>query len=159
MAARHHRRELTEWLIEQLHCPYVYGAKGNVFRMGEKEVTAYDCSGLVTCGMVTVGWPETCPRCGLSWKEMHNAQRLWDELEPVPEDEKPRPLDLCFYGKDARKVEHVMFLWLDGRVLGACGGNRATLDPMDALMKGAKVRTQREPKYREDFLGFRKLPL
>jgi cell wall-associated NlpC family hydrolase len=153
------RRELAEWLIEQLGSPYVYGAKGGLRMVDGAPMHAYDCSGLVACSLAHVGHPPICPRCSLDLKGFHNAQRFWDELEPLGPGEKPAELDLAFYGWDQSRVDHVMYVWGDGRALGSTGGNRYTTDPVEALRKGQKVQFRSSPFYRPDCLGFRKLPL
>ena len=140
------RQALTQWLLEQEGKPYVWAAKG---------VAAFDCSGLVSAGLVAAGYPSTCPACGLDMRNFHGAARLWSELEPT---ETPEALDLAFYGPP-HKVNHVVFVWCDKRVFGANGGNEYTTTTAIAERRGARVCFRRGTHYRPDLRGFRKLPL
>lgn len=140
------RQQLQDWLLQQEGKPYVWASKGQ---------NAFDCSGLVTAGLVEVGYPKTCPRCNLDMRGFHSAARLWDELEPT---EEPAPLDLIFYGAPGH-ISHVVFLWCDGRVFGANGGNQHTTSTAIAEKRGARVGFKRGILYRFDNRGFRKLPL
>lgn len=116
--------------------PYLWCGKGP---------TAFDCSGLATWCLRAAGGPD--------WRTTHNAQRLWDGLPGVP---KPAPGDLVFYGRLDRVV-HVMVWWGDGRVFGACGGDRGTTSLELAAARGARVRFRRSAEYRVDVLGYRSL--
>jgi predicted RNA-binding Zn-ribbon protein involved in translation (DUF1610 family) len=150
------RTNLRDWLTRQLGKPYLWNAKGEVHIIGGQVSTeCYDCSGLVTSGLMAVGYPTRCPHCGLTMKGWHNCRRLFFELRMT---EKPQPLDLAFYGPDPDSVEHVMFVWGDGRVMGACGGNKHSTDPMQSLRSGQKVQFRHSPNYRPGLLGYRELP-
>jgi hypothetical protein len=150
------RAALQAWLLEQYGAPYVWSAKGGLRKVDGRERPCFDCSGLVTSALLEAGHPRLCAQCGQGLRTWHNAQRLWDELEPT---ETPGELDLAFYGLDGQHVNHVMFCWPDGRAYGAAGGNSGTVDPAEALRRGAKVQFRSSPTYRPDFLGYRKLPL
>lgn len=122
--------------------PYVWGAKGP---------DTFDCSGVVTWLLHEVGGPD--------WRALHNAQRLWNELEPT---DRPAPGDLAFYGHGKNLISHVMVCFdggPNGRVFGACGGNQYTTSAELAAKIGARVRFRNTKDYRPDFKGFRKLPL
>ncbi len=153
------REALGEWLTHQLGKPYVWGGKGEVHVLGGTIRTeCFDCSGLVTAGLMAIGFPKNCPKCGLDMKGWHNCRKLFTEFSKLSEPGKPRSLDLAFYGMDEDSVDHVMFVWGDGKVLGACGGNSNCIDPMSSLRKGAKVRFRDSVNYRPDFRGYRELP-
>lgn len=128
------RAQFVEWCQSQLGKPYIWGAKGP---------DTFDCSGLITAGLLACGHED--------WRQTHNSARLFDKLEPV---EKPEVGDFAFYGPPHR-VTHVMVVWFDGQVYGASGGNRDTITPRP----GAAVQTKRRVFYRRDFRGFRKNPL
>lgn len=152
------RLRLYEWLMEQEGRPYLYGAKGELYRAEDGHVEpAYDCSGLVTCGLLHCGGPD--------WRQTHNAAHLFAELPEVEEPEDLLPMDLAFYGDLNDKLEvhinHVMLLWGDGRVYGACGGTSKTLTLVQASLRDAKVQFRPRVNYRiqRDFRGYRRLPL
>jgi hypothetical protein len=146
-----------DWLLAQKGKPYVWGSKGNRHVIGGTiAIECYDCSGLVTKGLVELGHPRACRICKLDLCGFHNAQRLFDELEPVS---VPAAMDLVFYGSGVRHVSHVMVWWGDNRVFGASGGNRDSIEAAVSLRRGQKVKFQATRDYRPDFLGFRRLPL
>lgn len=148
------------WLLKQEGKPYLWAAKGELNPLAHAE--CFDCSGLITCGMVEVGWPRICARIecadGKDWLGFHNAQRLFDHFEPLGPGATPRAMDLAFYGSSPRNVDHVMVLWGDGQVFGASGGNRHSIDPVDTLRRGQKVRFRPSVTYRPDLIAIRSLP-
>lgn len=137
------RLMLVDWAQRQVGCLYKWGGKGE---LGEDGTPRYDCSGLVTCGLLYVRQPD--------WRQTHSAARLFDELKPT---EKPAPMDLVFYGQPGH-ISHVVFHWSDGRILGACGGNQSTTTAEAARKAGACVKFKATQNYRPDFRGWRSLP-
>lgn len=138
-AVDEHRTKLLAWAAVRQGAPYIWGAKGPEH---------FDCSGFVVSGMLDVGLAP------VDWLYSHNAARLFAALEPTT---NPQPLDLCFWGQPGR-VSHVMFLWHDGRVYGATGGNQSTTTVELAAHAGACVRFKSSSNYRPDFRGYRRLP-
>lgn len=133
---------LHGWLLDQFGKPYTWDSKGP---------ESFDCSGLVTCGMKRVGLPD--------WTLTHGTARLWAELEATDE---PMPMDLCFFGlvQGGQLTNgHVMTLWDDGRVYGACGGNSHVTSVELAKKANAYVKFQLGTHYRHDFIGYRHLPI
>lgn len=114
-----------------------------------QEPDSLDCSGTVTCGLFNA------TKGALDWRSDHNAARLFLELKPTG---TPKPGDLCFYGPPGR-ITHVMTWVGDGRVVGACGGNRDTLSVEIARKVGARVKYRASHLYRPDFAGYRELPV
>ena len=115
-----------------------------------------DCSGLVLevlkkLGKLPKGFPDM------------TAQSLSREFATTS---KPQPGDLVFYGKDWRRVTHVMFYFgeleyrddkkITEAVVGMCGGRR-DMDVTEAKLFGGMLKFQRGPAYRRDLLGFRKI--
>lgn len=121
--------------------PYLWCGKGP---------EAFDCSGLVTWCLWRAGGPDL--------RATHNTTRLYAELPVVV---APKPGDLAVYGRlrldGALGSGHVMLWWGDGRVYGACGGDRSTTSLELAAARGARVRFRRSHRYRVDFLAFHSL--
>lgn len=142
------RSLLEVWLLEQEGKPYVWAAKGiYIYPSDKRQVVAYDCSGLVTCGIKYIG--------GLDLRQTHNAARLFDTCKPTV---FPKHLDLCFYG--VGRINHVMFYWEPGtKAYGSHKGNQFTLTPELAAKDGAGVGFVSVVRYRPDFRGFRSLPV
>lgn len=138
------RLDYVNACIAKLGRPYIWNGKGPY---------SFDCSGLVTYVLFELGGPD--------WRATHNSQRLANEL---PHVNHPSPGDLCLYGKSWQLVNHVM-VWVDGRVIGASGGNSRTVTREIALQMNACVRWKPKPGYARfkdgstDFLGFRGMPL
>ena len=140
--------EFIQCVLELMGTPYIWG--------GKYPASGLDCSGLVTHALHKV--------TGRDWRATHNTDKLWTGL---PEPRFPRCGDLAFYGgKSETDVEHVMVvLPIDGDdgpqelVIGACGGDSRTTSLREARRRGAKVQVRQGVHYRDDFRGFRKLPI
>jgi len=115
-----------------------------------------DCSGLVLEVLKKLGkLPKAFPDM--------TAQSLSREFAATS---KPKPGDLVFYGKDWRRVTHVMFYFgeleyradkkIADAVVGMCGG-RGGMTEQEARMFGGMLKFQRGSKYRRDLLGARKV--
>lgn len=137
------RTRLLEWAIARLGCWYGWNMDGP---------DRWDCGGFVCDGMRFVGLPDHRATWG--------SADLYRELEPVAPEEV-RPMDMAFWTGKApgSKVEHVMFVVGDGRLIGACGGGHKTLTVEDAKRDNAKVRFRESIHYREAFVGYRRLPI
>lgn len=126
--------------------PYLWG--------GKSPGRGLDCSGTVTLGLWLAGGPD--------WRATHDCDRLWAACEYVEETEA-QPGDLAFYGRrkpdGALDCTHVMVLLPGGRVWGATGGDSTTTSRAIAEAKGARVKAKPLVRYRQDFVGFRRLPL
>lgn len=124
--------------------PYVWG--------GKYPHPGLDCSGLVTLGLYLAG--------GCDTRRTVNTDTMWSTWQKVLEGDA-KPGDLCIYGYNPDNpwdVAHVMTLMEDGRVYGACGGDRSTITPELARRRSAKVQYRAEVRYRPDFRGYVKLP-
>ncbi len=142
------RIQLLDWLLRQEGKPYVWGAKGDFNpdpNKGGELVQCYDCSGLVSVGLKLHGVKD-CPD-----GSFNQFAKFESTLDPMP-------LDLAFYGPPKR-INHVMWVWGDGRVYGACGGNSSVMTVSAARRINACVKWKSKAKYRPDFRGFRKIPL
>jgi cell wall-associated NlpC family hydrolase len=150
------REMFVRWVRDQRGKPYVWGAKGEQFLVGGRVKTeCFDCSGLVTRGLVLAGYPAVCPLCHLDLCGFHGTQRLFNELEPTA---SPHAGDLMFYGSGPMRISHVM-VYLDATsCVGASGGNRDSKDPLVSISRGQKVKFQ-AANYRNDLVGYRALPL
>ncbi len=150
------RVRAMEWANHREGCSYIWGGKGEELPASEwtrlglevplvREV--FDCSGFVTCAMHYLGLND--------WRLTHSADRIFHLLEPTND---PDPMDMAFYGQPSH-INHVMFVWEAGKVMGAGGGNSGTHTLDTAHRVGAKVRVRSNHLYRPDFRGWRKLPL
>lgn len=135
---------------------------GRSYVWGTHGPNTFDCSGLVTRTIRDCGGPD--------WLATHNTVKLFSmgvlepwlvELERAFPREIPRavalalqvpPGTLVFYGDGG--ISHVMVATGDGRVLGACGGDRTTKTPIT----GACVQFRPSIPYRSFVRGFRLLP-
>ena len=133
------RLAFIDWLLRQ---------EKKVALWGQKGPEMFDCSGLVTRGFVEIGLTTAFI------PNFTNAAKLWSNL---PATDKPKPGDLAFYG-DEHRIKHVMVVWGDGRVYGACGATPEITTRAKAIEEGAMVRF-RKPGYRKDFRGYRRSPL
>lgn len=142
---------LRDWVLGRLGDPYISGAKGELVEMPDgTQRPAWDCSGFYA-GMVRQGG-------GPDWRKSHWTRRLFAEL---PETDEPLPLDAAFFGLvvDGQLTNgHVMLVWDDGRLVGACGGNAHTITVQAALKANARVQFRSGIKYRSDFVGYRRSP-
>lgn len=129
------RRQFMAWLLAQ---------KGKTALMGAKGPNAFDCSGLFTCALLSVGGPNM----RLTW----NAQKLHDA---APKTASPLPGDAIFYGQDANSVVHIAIWCANGWVISASGATHriSTIEAAEAA--GASVRLHPRARYRPDFLCFR----
>lgn len=121
---------------------------GALYRWGAKGPDRFDCSGLVTYSLFVAS------NSTLDWRETHNAQMLFSNLEHA---DAPAPGVLAFYGHDGH-ANHVMFCTEGAQVFGATGGNSDTVNDEKAMAQHAYVRARSNVNYRPDFLGYRRLP-
>lgn len=149
------RIDLLAWCLKHEGAPYTWGAKGDLHPNGKISVPCFDCSGFVTAGITACGLPSICHKCNLGLRSFHGAQRIMDEWEPTT---TPHALDVALYGRPGH-ANHVMFVWGDGRVYGASGGNSSTTSPQVAARIGACVKFKPSAGYRPDLLGYRVNPL
>lgn len=117
--------------------PYIWGGK---------TARGLDCSGLVTLGILAAGGPDV--------RATHGSDRLWFDL---PELVEPQAGDLAFYGVKGNPSHVVVCLGgPHDEILGANGGGSATTTVPIADAQRACVKRKPSPKYRPDFLGYRK---
>lgn len=134
------RIKLMDWLLAQKGKLYVWNADGPDY---------FDCSGLVAGAMFVLGLGDV--------RKTYRSVEMFAKFEPVA-FKLAKPGDLVFYGSPER-VSHVDFLWGDGRVFGAGGGDETTTTPELAMRRrGACVRFKAHHLYRPGLRGFRKFP-
>lgn len=105
----------------------------------------YDCSGLVTVGLMAIGGPDLRPT--------HNAAKLFDASTPV-EFLEAKQGDLVFYGDDAAKPSHVAIADGCGGVISADGATSRVLEYETARdNKHARVHLHDSPHYRGDYIA------
>ena len=160
MANANWRDEFRKLILERVgNVWYVWGGQSlhGAWALSQpsktKQGTA-DCSGLVLEVLKEVGvLPKTFPD--------KTASELRQQFSSVTT--KPEPGDLAFYGQPNR-VSHVMFhlgtvegLDSDQCVVGMAGGGRSGMTYEQARLLGVGLWVRTSPKYRKDFLGYRKV--
>lgn len=131
MTARQHFVECVESLLGM---PVLWSSKGP---------ESYDCSGLVTACLRKVG--------GQDLRYTHNAQALYEATRELVFGELPLAGDLCFYGHDAKSIEHVAVYMADGGVISADGAT-SRITSLKASLDNPhnRVRAHTSVKYRMD---------
>lgn len=118
-------------------------------------VPAYDCSGLVTCGLHAV--------MGIDLRASHNARLLAMESAAI-DPTNACAGDLVFYGTGTRpdgtpNIEHVAISlgFDDGRVLSADGATSHQQDfDVAANSRACRIRLHEGPHFRGDYLAIHK---
>lgn len=153
---------MLDFAINQVNRLYVWGGKGaalwteNGLLRHPWRRPVYDCSGLVTSAYHFA--------TGRDHRADWNAQSIFEECE---EEEQPSIGSVACYGR--KRCTHVMMHVAEGIVVGASGGDSSTLTPRLALSKereakaagrklAVSVHSFPSHTYRQDFLGWRKLP-
>ncbi len=133
--------------------PYLWWSKGDTQGSVSKDgrfhkrilpFKAFDCSGFGTWVIQYCG--------GLDLRWSHNTDTMWHSWPVIPEAEA-QLFDAVLYGPPG-DPNHVMWWIGHGRVIGASGGSRRTLEygkDEDAKVKVVPIR------YRDDLLGFRSI--
>jgi cell wall-associated NlpC family hydrolase len=129
------RQKFLDFVKGQVGKPTLWGAKGPL---------AFDCSGLVTCGILIAGGPDL--------RSTHNANRLAKETRPLLGAEKPLPGDLIFFDAERDGLDEHVGVVVDATTAIDAEGARSkvtTLEQAQAL--GAQVRTHDRLAYRRSF--------
>lgn len=129
------RDKFIAYVQAQLDKPCLWGAKGD---------DAFDCSGLVTCGIKFAGGPD--------WRHTHNANRLGDETRELVAGEDPLPGDLIFFDADGDSLdEHVGIVLNETTAIDAAGARSSVHTLAEALALHARVRLHDRHDYRKGF--------
>jgi cell wall-associated NlpC family hydrolase len=127
------RLRFLEYVTAQVDKPTLWGAKGD---------DAFDCSGLVTCGIVAAGGPDL--------RKTHNANALGKGTRRLLPDEKPIPGDLIFFDSEGDGLdEHVGIVTDSMTALDAEGATSKVTTLADAVQRHAKVRFHNGHFYRK----------
>lgn len=146
------RQKFVDLVVDQLGCLYIWNGKGEFLDDPESEIRTrvFDCSGLVTWCLYTLGGPD--------WRHTHRADTLYRSLPSIA---SPLPGDLAFYGPPNGPAVHVVVcMGNGGAIIGANGGTSGTTTPAKAERRKAFVKMDtRGPHYRtpDDLIGFRSL--
>lgn len=133
------RDSAVAYLDSLVGVPYVWG--------GKDPAKGLDCSGAATVAYEKAGFA----RPGARYK--YGSADLHKRLTPTSD---PKKGDLAFYGPNG-KVNHVMMVVGDGRVIGATGGGKNTKNPDDAMKIGAHVK-YKPVDYRKDLISYGRAP-
>ncbi len=147
------KTDFALWCCEQVGRPALMSAKGDFYVQDGilQQIVGgfvYDCSGLFTCGLKAMGYPDI--------RDTHNAQRIADSCPPA--SVMPEPGDVGFYGKDWEHVTHIVIALAGGHLVSADGATKAITTLAEARKAGAQVRFHAAADYRRDtpFLGWRR---
>lgn len=146
--AAHLRAEMAEMVLLLSIGPVIWYRWG-----GTNPRTGMDCSGLVAwcCGELSTPLPLGRPNTDAMWKLLARVESGSEEGG-----------DLALYGHGAvdptDPASHVMVRLADGRVAGMSGGDHTTTTVEIAKAKNARLKIQSSHLYRNDFIGWRRLP-
>jgi hypothetical protein len=160
-------KDFLAWVVSKENKPYCWPCEENHYSGKDLKYATYkdcyDCSGLVTAGLYHV------TKGRLDWRSTHSAQRLynackdiegWNSLDSKHLPPKSELPCLAFYGPGKNMITHVVVVMPDGRVIGAGNGGDSTVTTPDiAKKRGARVKFFSNHLYRDDFRGFKKIPL
>lgn len=135
---------IAHQLVEE-GIPYIWGAKNP-----EKD-GGLDCSGFVTFVLEAAGVEPD------GFGQIHNAASLAALYDTI-DAEFAQGGDLVVYGPGGA-VEHIMMLVGDGTVVGSSGGGHTCTTPAIAKQLGAGVHYRPSVNYRNDLVGYRRLPI
>lgn len=118
------RLKFLEYVTSQVDKPCLWGAKGD---------DAFDCSGLVTCGIIAAG--------GADLRKTHNANALGNETRLLLPEERPIPGDLILFDADGDDTaEHVAIVLAGNKAIDAEGATSRITTLEEAVKRGARVR-------------------
>jgi len=143
------RRAFVRAALARLGTPYEWG--GGHMNPGY----GVDCSGLVIQALRDAG---ENPFPG-----GESTSNGW--YHALPRTSEPAPGDLGLYGSAADRATHVVIVTKydpttqTASIVGANHGDSSVTSPAAAAARGAKVEEQGNHLYRNDFLGFVKMPL
>jgi cell wall-associated NlpC family hydrolase len=127
------RARFLDFVLAQVDKPALWGAKGP---------DAFDCSGLVTCGILAAGGPDL--------RHTHNADKLASETRPLLAIEKPMPGDLIFFDAAGDGVdEHVGVVKDAKTAIDASGASSRITSIEEAIRQLARVRLHLGHYYRK----------
>lgn len=129
------RTKFMGYVLAQVDKPCLWGAKGD---------DAFDCSGLVTCGIRAAGGPDLTKTV--------NANALAKNTRPLLPAEKPLPGDLIFFDAERDGIdEHVGIVVDENTALDAEGATSRVTSLEEAVKRHAKVRLHSGHQYRKSF--------
>lgn len=122
---------------------YVRAQLGKPALWGRKGSDAFDCSGLVTCGIKAAGGPDM--------RYTHRADDLHRETRKLEPGEVPLAGDLIFYDDPAPGVEHVGIYVTPAEAIDAEGATPRITSIDQAKAAGAKVKSHDAVVYRKHY--------
>lgn len=127
------RAKFLDYVLSQVEKPALWGAKGD---------DAFDCSGLVTCGILAAGGPDL--------RKTHNANRLGKETRQLERGELPLPGDLILFDADENGADEHVGIVVDAQTaIDASGATHAVTSIEEAVRRMARVRMHKGHAYRK----------
>ncbi len=112
---------------------YVYSLLGKPYLWGKEGPLGYDCSGFVK---------EILKASGLFFPHDMNAQQIFEYLKSLPGtvwDAKQFGA-VAFFGNSTNTITHTAFLLNAVQMAEAGGGDKTTVSPETAALRGAQTR-------------------
>lgn len=129
------RAKFLDYVLSQLDKPCLMGAKGD---------DAFDCSGLVTCGIRAASDGK------LDLTKTHNANRLGKETRPLLNTERPIPGDLILFDADENGADEHIGIVRDAKTaIDASGATHSVTSIEEAIKRLARVRLHNGHFYRK----------
>lgn len=126
------RTRFLDFVLSQIDKPCCWGCKGP---------DAFDCSGLVTCGILAAG--------GEDMRHTHNANKLGAETRQLQPMERPLPGDLILFDAEGDGLdEHVGIVKDAKTAIDASGATHAVTSIEEAVRHHARVRLHDGLQYR-----------
>lgn len=127
------RAKFLDYVLSQVDKPCLWGAKGD---------DAFDCSGLITCGILAAGGPDL--------RRTHNANKLGKETRPLLAVERPLPGDLILFDADEDGADEHIGAVVDAQTaIDASGATSKVTNIREAIERMARVRIWKGHNYRK----------
>jgi cell wall-associated NlpC family hydrolase len=117
-----------------LYLEIMWKKYGLLYRWGSKGPVTYDCSGVVSEALKSVGYLRT--DCCLT------AQAIFETLSKSEWSEKLQKGSVVFFGKSLIEITHVGIAINEQSYIGASSGDHTTVDDSIAIQQNAYVKVR-----------------